>query len=247
VIAALVVCAGLVGAWEAYTRLSGIDPLLLPPPSDVASALWTERRALASDLAVTATEVLAGLSVALIGGLLLALALHRWPRLHRGSYPLLVASQAIPIVVIAPLLVAWLGFGLLPKVMIVALICFFPVTVTTLDALGRVDPQQRTMLRSLGASANQQLRWLDLPSALPAALSGAKVAVAVGSIAAVFAEYAGSDSGLGHLLLTSIPQLRTDLAWATVVVLAALAVSCVAAISAAERRLIPWTVPRKDR
>ena len=196
---------------------------------------------------MTATEVVCGLAVAVTGGLLIALALHRWPRLHRGSYPLLIASQAIPIVVIAPLLVAWLGFGLLPKVAIVALICFFPVTVTTLDALGRVDPQQRTMLRTLGASPRQQLRWLELPSALPAAISGAKVAVAVGSIAAVFAEYAGSDRGLGHLLLTSIPQLRTDLAWATVVVLAALAVSCVATISAAERRLIPWTAPRKDR
>lgn len=243
---ALLLLAVLLGGWEAYAQLSGIDPILLPPPSAVAEALWTERSTLAGDLAVTATEVVAGLLLALAAGFALAVALHRWPRWRSASYPLLVATQAIPVVVIAPLLVAWLGFGLGPKLAIVALICFFPVTVTTLDGLDRVDEQQRLMLRSLGATPRQLLRWLELPAALPAALSGAKVAVAVGSIAAVFAEYAGSDRGLGHLLLTSIPQLRTDLAWATVVVLAALAVACVAALTALERRLTPWT-QRKDR
>ena len=243
---ALLMLAAFFGLWELYTQLSGIDPLLLPPASAVLSALWEDRQLLASNLQTTATEVALGLLVALIAGAAMATALHLSPRTRRASYPLLIASQAIPIVAIAPLLMTWFGFGLLPKVLIVALVCFFPIVVTTLDGLSRVDHQQRTMLRSLGAGRWQTLRYLEAPAALPAALSGAKVAVAVGSIAAVFAEYAGSDRGLGHLLLTSIPGLQTDLAWATVLVLAALSVACFAAIAALQRYLTPWANPRKD-
>jgi ABC-type nitrate/sulfonate/bicarbonate transport system permease component len=236
----------LLSLWQLYTAWSGIDPILLPPPSDVAATVWNDRELLAENLQTTATEVVLGLLLALAVGWVLAITLHIWPRTRRASYPLLVASQAIPVVAIAPLLVTWFGFGLVPKLLIVALVCFFPIVVTTLDGLSRVDGQQVTMLRSLGATRWQTLRFLEAPAALPAALSGAKVAVAVGSIAAVFAEYAGSDRGLGHLLLTSIPQLQTDLAWATVAVLAALSVACFSIIAAVERRLTPWANQRKD-
>ncbi len=243
---AILMLAAFFGLWELYTHLSGIDPLLLPPASAVLSSLWEDRGLLASNLQTTALEVVVGLLTALVVGAAVATALHLSPRTRRASYPLLIATQAVPIVAIAPLLMTWFGFGLVPKVLIVALVCFFPIVVTTLDGLRRVDGQQRTMLRSLGATRWQTLRFLEAPAALPAALSGAKVAVAVGSIAAVFAEYAGSDRGLGHLLLTSIPGLQTDLAWATVLVLAALSVTCFAALAALERHLTPWAHPRKD-
>jgi putative hydroxymethylpyrimidine transport system permease protein len=128
----------------------------------------------------------------------------------------------------------------------VALVCFFPIVVTTLDGLASVDPDQHKLLRTLGASRWQTFRWAEAPAALPAALSGAKIAVAVGGIAAVFAEYAGSEDGLGHLLLQSIPQLETARAWAAVVVLAALAVACFALLALAERHLAPWAHRRKD-
>ena len=118
-------------------------------------------------------------------------------------------SQAVPIVIIAPLLVVWFGFGIVPKLAIIALVCFFPVVVTTLDALGNVDPDQIKLLRTLDASRWQAFRYAEAPAALPAALSGAKIAVAVAVIGAVFAEYAGSSSGLGHLMLQAIPQLET--------------------------------------
>jgi putative hydroxymethylpyrimidine transport system permease protein len=149
-------------------------------------------------------------------------------------------------VTIAPLLAAWFGYGLLPKLVIVALVCFFPIVVTTLDGLASIDPEQHKLLRTLGASRAQVFRWVEAPAALPAALSGAKIAVAVGGIAAVFAEYAGSENGLGHLLLQSIPQLETARAWAAVVVLAALAVFCFSLLALAERRLAPWAHRRKD-
>jgi ABC-type nitrate/sulfonate/bicarbonate transport system permease component len=243
--AAALVIILLLGGWEAYARLGSIDDFILPAPDQVAASLWNDRGLLWDNLLVTGQEVVLGLALALGAGLLLALALHHFAPLRRAVYPLLVGTQAIPIVTIAPLLAAWFGYGLLPKLVIVALVCFFPIVVTTLDGLAAVDPEQHKLLRTLGASRAQTFRWVEAPAALPAALSGAKIAVAVGGIAAVFAEYAGSENGLGHLLLQSIPQLETARAWAAVVVLAALAIACFSLLALTERRLAPWA-HRKD-
>lgn len=244
--AALALVVALLAGWEAYARLSGIDNFILPAPTEVAGSLWDDRSLLWSNLLVTAQEVVLGLLLALAAGVLLAVALHLWRPVRRAVYPLLIGTQAVPIVTVAPLLAAWFGFGLLPKLVVVALVCFFPIVVTTLDGLASVDPDQDKLLRTLGASRAQRFRWLEAPAALPAALSGAKIAVAVGGIAAVFAEYAGSEDGLGHLLLQSIPQLETARAWAAVLVLAALALTCFFALALAERRLAPWAHRRKD-
>jgi ABC-type nitrate/sulfonate/bicarbonate transport system permease component len=243
--AAVLVIILLLGGWEAYARLGSIDDFILPVPDQVAASLFNDRGLLWDNLLVTAQEVVLGLALALVAGALLALALHSFAAVRRAIYPLLVGTQAIPIVTIAPLLAAWFGYGILPKLVIVALVCFFPIVVTTLDGLAAVDPEQHKLLRTLGASRAQTLRWVEAPAALPAALSGAKIAVAVGGIAAVFAEYAGSEKGLGHLLLQSIPQLETARAWAAVVVLAALAICCFSLLALAERRLAPWA-HRKD-
>ena len=236
----------LLGAWELYARLGNVDNFILPAPTEVGQALWDDRSLLWDNLLVTAQEVVLGLALALVIGAALAVALHFSPLLRRAVYPLLVGSQAIPIVTVAPLLVVWFGYGLLPKLAIVALVCFFPIVVTTLDGLRSVEPEQHKLLRTLGASRWQAFRWAEAPAALPGALSGAKIAVAVGGIAAVFAEYAGSEDGLGHLLLQAIPQLETARAWAAVVVLAALAVACFSLLALAERRLAPWAHRRKD-
>jgi ABC-type nitrate/sulfonate/bicarbonate transport system permease component len=198
------------------------------------------------NLLVTGREVALGLVVALVGGALLATLVHFSPPLRRAVYPLLIATQAVPISTIAPLLVLWLGFGILPKLVIVGLICFFPVVVTMLDAFAAIDPEQHKLMRTLGASRWQAFRWVEAPAALPAALSGAKIAVAIGGTGAVFAEYAGSEKGLGNLLLQSTPQLETARAYAAVVVLAALAITCFALLALAERRIAPWAHRRKE-
>ncbi len=239
VLPALLVLA-LLAIWQLYARSGAVDAFILPAPTDVAQALWRDRGLLWDNLLVTAQEVGLGVLAALVLGFGLAVALHFSAVLRRGTYPLLVASQAVPIVIIAPLLVVWFGFGIVPKLAIIALVCFFPVVVTTLDALGSVDPDQIKLLRTLDASRWQAFRYAELPAALPAALSGAKIAVAVAVIGAVFAEYAGSSSGLGHLMLQAIPQLETPRAYAAVVLLALFAVSLFAALTLAERRLVPW-------
>ena len=238
--AALLVLVFL-GVWEVYARSGAVDDLILPAPTQIADAIGRDHRLLWDNFLVTASEVAVGLLAALVLGFGLAVTLHFSRTARRAVYPLLVGSQALPVVVIAPLLLVWLGFGLGPKVVIIALVCFFPIVVTTLDALRNVDADTLKLLRTMDATRWQAFRFAELPAAAPAALSGAKIAVAVSVIGAVFAEYAGSDSGLGHLILQAIPQLQTARAYAAVVILAALAVVLFYLLSAAERWLNPRT------
>jgi putative hydroxymethylpyrimidine transport system permease protein len=244
-IAPLVLLALFVGAWELYTSVSNVDAFILPAPHEVAQSLWDDRSLLLSNLGVTAQEVGLGVVIALLVGVALAFLLHFSPPLRRAAYPLLVSSQAVPFVILAPLLVFWFGFSISAKLAIVVIVCFFPVVVTTLDALGNVDPELLKLMRTLDASRWQTLRMVEAPAALPAALTGAKIAVTVAVIGAVFAEYTGSEKGLGHLLLTSTPQLETARAWAATVVLALFAVALFTALGMAQRVLVPWT--GKDR
>lgn len=243
-LAALILVAFL-GGWQAYTALSSIDEFLLPSPTDVASAAWDDRSLLWDNFTVTAQEMGIGLLIAVLIGVALAVALHRWRTARRGLYPLLIASQTVPIVLVAPLLAAWLGYDLGPKLVVVALVCFFPIVVPTLDALSNVDPGQRKLMAGLGASRWQLLRYVEGPSALPALFTGMRLSVAIAAIAAVLAETAGSDSGLGHLMAQSIPQLETARAFAAVILLSLFSLVLYASLSLAERRLAPWAHPPK--
>ena len=230
----------LLGGWQLYAQLSGVDDFLLPAPTDVGAALVEDRALLWDAFTVTAGEIALGLLLALGAALALAVAVHLSPTLRRAVYPLLVASQTVPIPIIAPLLVVWFGFALFPKLVIVALVCFFPIVVPVLDGLAGVAPEQRKLLRTLGATRWQVLRHVEAPSALPGLFTGAKLAVAVAAIAAVLAEQAGSSEGIGHLITQAIPQLETARAWAAVVVLSLFSVALFVALALAERRLAPW-------
>ena len=237
---AVLLLLALVGAWEAYAQFSGVEEILLPAPSAIVTALVDDRALLWSNFTVTAGEMGLGMLVALVLGLACAAAIHFSAVLRRALYPLLVGSQTIPIVLVAPLLVAWWGFGLVPKLAIVALVCFFPVVVPTLDALDRVDADLRKLMRTFGASRWQTFRMVEAPAALPGVLTGAKLSVAVAAIAAVLAELAGSDAGLGNLMLKAIPQFETARAFAAVLILSVFAVALFGLLALAERRLLPW-------
>jgi NitT/TauT family transport system permease protein/putative hydroxymethylpyrimidine transport system permease protein len=238
--AALIVLAGLAG-WEAIVRLGLVDDLILPAPTQIADSLWTDRSLLAPDLAVTTWEVLLGLAAAIAAGAVLGIAMHLSVHARRALRPLVIGSQAIPVPVIAPLVILVLGFGLAPKVLLVALVCFFPVAINLYDGLRDTDGDTRKVLRSLDATRWQTLRMLELPSALPAAFTGMKVAAAVAVIGAVFAEWSGSDSGLGHALLTANGQLATPRAFAATLLLFLLAVLLYGAFALLERRVVDWT------
>ena len=238
-IAALLLLAGL-GAWEAIVRAGLVDDLILPAPTQVLDSLWTDRGLLASDLWVTGYEVLIGLAAAIALGAVLAVAMHLSPLARRALRPLVIGSQAIPIPVVAPLIVLVLGFGLAPKVLLVALVCFFPVAINLYDGLRDADPDARRLLRSLQASRWQALRLVEAPSALPAAFTGMKVAAAVAVIGAVFAEWAGADAGLGRTLPTANGQLETARAFAATFLLFVLAVALYGLFALLERRVVTW-------
>jgi putative hydroxymethylpyrimidine transport system permease protein len=238
--------AALIGAWQlaassgALASVLDLEDFLVPSPAEIATSLWENRSLLAENAWVTLREVLLGFACALLAGLAFAVALHLSETLRRATYPLLVASQTIPIIVIAPILVVWFGYGMGPKLAIIALICFFPITVNALDGLRSVDPEATMMMRTLDASRWQTFRRLEAPTALPYAFSGAKIAVAVAVIGAVFGEWAGSSSGLGHLMLQDNAQLETARLFAAVVVLSAMAIALFGLLALAERRIVTW-------
>jgi ABC-type nitrate/sulfonate/bicarbonate transport system permease component len=237
--AALVAMA--VGAWEAAARLGVVEDYLLPAPTEVAQALIDDRHLLLSDTWVTAQEVVLGFAIAVALGFLLAVVLHLSPVLRRAIYPLVVASQAIPVVVFAPVLVIWFGFGMAPKLIVIAVICFFPVVVNTFDGLQSVDQAHVKMLRTLNASRLDTFRYLELPASLPYLFSGARIAAAVAVIGAVFGELVGSDAGLGHAVQIGTAQLLTARVFAAVLILSLMAIGLFALVAVLERWAIPWS------
>ncbi len=241
-IAALLVAAAI-AAWQVVVAVGIVDELILPAPTSVVEALWDDRAILGPDLLVTLGEVLLGLLAAIVAGAALGLAMHLWAPVRRALGPLVIGSQAVPVPVIAPLFILVFGFGLAPKVLMVALICFFPITINLYDGLRDVDPDARKLLATLGAGRWRVLRLLEAPAALPQAFTGIKIAAAVAVIGAVFAEWAGSERGLGHAILTASGQLETARAFAATLLLFLLAIAVYGAFSLLERRVVDW-IPR---
>jgi ABC-type nitrate/sulfonate/bicarbonate transport system permease component len=237
--AALLLLAAL-AAWQAVASLGSVDDLTLASPLETAEALRDDRRLLADNALVTLLEVVLGLAIAVVLGAGSAVAMHLVRPLRDAAYPLLVASQAVPIVVLAPIFVLAFDYGIGPKLAIVALICFFPVTVAVLDGLRAVDPAVLRLMRSLGASRLQTLRKAELPAALPQFFTGLRVAATVSVIGAVFGEWAGADEGLGRLVLLANTQLETPRVYAGIVVLTLMAVALFALATLAERLAVPW-------
>ena len=237
----VLVLAVLLAAREAYVQLRGVPEYLLPAPSQIAQALWDDRSTLASQALVTLKEMLLGFAAAVVIGFAAAVLLHLVPWLRGAVQPILIASQSVPVVAIAPILVIYLGFGLAPKVLIVALVCFFPITVNTLDGLERVDPEYRRMLRTLDATRWQVFRRVELPWSLPGLFAGARIAASYSAVAAVFAEYAGGQSGLVDSMRDGFD---TPLVGAAIVVLALMSLALYGAVTVAERLALPWASGR---
>jgi ABC-type nitrate/sulfonate/bicarbonate transport system permease component len=237
--------AAFVLLWQGVASLDSVDDLTLASPVETFQALRDDFGLLMDNAAVTLVEVLLGLAIAVAAGLLFAVAMHLSRTLREAAYPLLVASQAIPIVVLAPIFVLAFDYGIGPKLAIVALICFFPITVNVLDGLRSVDAESLKLMRSFGASRLRTLTKVELPSSLPFFFSGLRVAATVSVIGAVFGEWAGADEGLGRLVLLGNNQLQTPRVYAGIVILTLMAVALFALATLAERVACPWN--RKER
>jgi len=242
----MAVLAALIGLWQLaastglLAEVLNVESFLVPSPAEIASSLWDNRSLLAENAWVTLREIVLGFGIGLAMGVAFAVLLRLSETLRRAVYPLLIASQAVPIVVFAPILVIWLGFGIGPKLAIVALVCFFPITVATLDGLRGVDPEAIKMMRTLDASRLQLLWRVEAPAALPSLFSGARIAAVFAPIGAVFGEWAGADSGLGHMILLDNGQLETAREFAAASVLIAIALGLFGLLALAERRVVTW-------
>jgi ABC-type nitrate/sulfonate/bicarbonate transport system permease component len=237
---AALLLAAFVLLWQGIASLDAVDDLTLASPLETLEALGDDWSLLMDNAGVTLVEVLLGLAISVAAGVGFAVAMHLYRPLREAAYPLLVASQAIPIVVLAPIFVLAFDYGIGPKLAIVALICFFPITVNVLDGLRSVEPDLLKLMRSLGASRLQSLRKVELPSALPYFFSGLRVAATVSVIGAVFGEWAGADQGLGRLVLLGNNQLQTPRVYAGIVLLTLMAVGLFALVTVAERVTCPW-------
>jgi len=237
---ATVIVVAVVALWEWVVAANDIPHWKLPAPSSIGSELWTSRVMLLDHTWVTVEEVLIGLAVALASGVLLAWMINLSRTLERVIYPSVIASQTIPIIVIAPLLLIWLGYGIQHKVIVVALISFFPIVVNTVDGLKSADPDVINMLRTLGANRWQVFWKVQVPASLPFLFSGVKIAVTVSVIGAVIGEWVGSSEGLGYLAIRSKSQFMSERVYAIVVLLSLMGIGLFLIAAALERALLPW-------
>jgi ABC-type nitrate/sulfonate/bicarbonate transport system permease component len=236
----LLLVATLVVAWEAYCRLAGVSPVVLPAPSRILEQLWSFRADALRHTLPTLAETATGLAMSVVVSVAAAVLMDRFETVRRALQPLLVASQTVPVVAIAPLLVLWFGFGLAPKILIVVLVTFFPVTVALLDGFAAASGEATDLLRSLGASRGQLFRKLRWPAALPSFFTGLRIAATYGVIGAVFGEYVGAYEGLGIWMQLSQNAFRTDLVFAAILLTAVLSVALFCSVVVIERLAIPW-------
>ncbi len=230
----------LLAAWEAYVRLAGVSPVVLPGPVQILDALWAFRAEAVRHAVPTLLETVIGFGIAVVLAVGAAIAMDRAPAVRRAVEPLLVTSQTIPIVALAPLFLLWFGFGLAPKVLVVVLVTFFPIVVALLDGFRSAPPESAELLRSYGATDGQAFRKLRWPSALPNLFTGLRISVVYAVIGAVFGEYVGAREGLGIWMQLSQNAFRTDLVFAAVVVTSAMSLVLYAAVGLLRRMVIPW-------
>jgi ABC-type nitrate/sulfonate/bicarbonate transport system permease component len=235
------------GIWEILVRLRDTPAWLLPPPSAIGRSLVDDWSMLVEHTWATAQAALFGFGIAFIVGVTSAILITSSRVLERSLYPVIIATNAIPVIAIAPLLLIWFGYGLTPKIIVVALICFFPIAVNTVDGLRSVDREMINLLRSLGASRWATLRLVRFPSALPYLFSGTRIAAAVSVIGALVAEWVGSSAGLGYLMIRSASQFLTDRVFAAIFIAALMGIGMFVAIGMLERWLLPWRRLEQER
>jgi putative hydroxymethylpyrimidine transport system permease protein len=236
----LVTVAGILLAWQLLVWAAGLPPFILPGPWRVLTALVAQHELILRHAAVTLAEILLGVLLGSLFGMTSAVLLAASRRVHRWLMPLLVASQALPVFALAPLLVLWLGYGMASKVAMAVIIIFFPVTAAFLDGLRRTEQGWIELARTMDARPLAILARIRMPAALPALASGLRVAAAVAPIGAVVGEWVGSSAGLGYLMLHANARMQVDLMFAALLVLAAMALTLWLLVDRGARAVVPW-------
>ena len=231
--------------WQLVVVVFKIPEYLLPPPTGVVAALGEEGWYLAGHTLVTLYEILSGFALAIVVGVPLGVLIVSSPAFERSVYPLLVASQSVPKIAIAPLLIFWAGLGMFPKILVAFLIAFFPIVIDTVVGLRSIEPEMLHLARSMGASTTKAFVKIRLPHALPNIFGGVKVAVTLAVVGAIVGEFIQADRGLGYALLQANAMMNTRLSFATIMILALIGVALFAVVDWIERLTIPWHASRR--
>ena len=246
VAAPCVACVLLVALWQAVCTLGLVPGFMLPSPLDVVGALVADGQLLASHAATTLSEALLGLAAGIAVGFGLAVTMERFRLVDAALGPLVTLSQTIPVVAVAPLLVLWFGYGMLPKVLLVALTTFFPITVALASGFRSVDPDAVDLLRTMGASRWQVFRFAKLPAAAGSFFAGLRISATYAVIGAVVAEWLGGFDGLGVYMTRVRKSYDYDSMFASIIVIAAVSLALLAAAKALERACMPWRRARRS-
>jgi ABC-type nitrate/sulfonate/bicarbonate transport system permease component len=236
----VVVVAVLLVGWQLAVTVSGVAPQVLPSPLRVVEQGWANRAALLANTLPTLQVTAVGFAVSLAVGWALAIAVDFSPWLRRALLPLMIASQTLPIIAIAPLMILWFGFGLLPKVLVIALVTFFPIVVGLVEGFARTDREASNLLRSMGGNRWAEFRYVRLPGALPSFFTALRIGITYAVTGAIFAEYVGAQAGLGIFMNQQKNSFRTDLVLAAVGVSAVITVALFAATFVVQRLVAPW-------
>ena len=226
--------------WEVLVRALAIPSYVLPAPTSVFAALWTDRAALAGHSAVTILEALGGMGISLLCALVLGVLMDVSESVKAFVYPILVVTQTIPMIVLSPILILYLGFGLAPKILTVVLMCFFPIVVSFADGMGQVDPAYANLVRSYGGTKLQVFTQVKIPYAMPSLLSGLKVAATYSVSGAVVGEWIASSEGLGYYLLRVKNSYALDKMFACVIVIILLSLAMNGILTLIRRLFLPY-------
>jgi ABC-type nitrate/sulfonate/bicarbonate transport system permease component len=230
-----------------YVHLSGISPLMLPAPSRVLNQMVLNRALLWDNTLPTVQATLLGFTLSIAVASVFSVVLDFFPIVRRALFPVFVISQTLPLVAIAPLVVLWFGFELTPKVLLVALVTFFPMLVALVDGYASTDPEIEALLRSMGATRGVVFRSARFPSALPYFFAGLRVAITYAVVAAIFAEYVGARAGLGIVILNAKNSFRPDLVLAAVVISSILTLILFAGTALLQSLVLRWRAVETDR
>jgi NitT/TauT family transport system permease protein len=239
----ILVSIGLLVIWEVAVDLFKIPAFLFPAPSDILAASRDNAALLLRECRVTTVEILVGYLLSIVIGIPLALAIFHWPVFAKSIYPLLISSQAMPKVAIAPLFVVWFGFGFVPKVLIAFLIAFFPIVINTVMGLSSIEQEKIFLARSMGLSGFRTFRLIRFPNALPSIFAGLKISITLAVVGAVVGEFVGGDSGLGYQLMVANGAMNTPLLFAGILALTILGLVLYGIIEIIEH----FAMPHRER
>ncbi len=231
---------GFLITWEIGVDVTHVQKWFLPSPTAIGIALWVSRVLLLQHTIVTAFEAILGLSIATLIGFLLGCALEYSRLFKKMVLPFIIISQTIPFLVLAPLLVIWFGYGLTSKILVISLVCFYPVTISVIDGFNMIDRDLLRLLDSLGATKKQVFQFVKFPAVLPSFFSGLKIAGTYSIIGAVISEWIGADKGLGIFLVRSSKSYLTDRVFAIMFVIAILSLALISTTELIRRVSIPW-------